>query len=136
MDKTFVRPRLKKKYRLCIFCTINNFSVLSMKLAKLKVSLHCFYPSVTSWWVATSWCHFHNLWGHFTRQICLKSLKLEKFLISRMDSHILRSTLFKKNFIKRFLSEQFGIQFDDKVFTFCKCLNSGPKERGFLCAIT
>ena len=53
-----------------------------------------------------------------------------------MDSHILRSTLFKKNFIKRFLSEQFGIQFDDKVFTFCKCLNSGPKERGFLCAIT
>ena len=65
-----------------------------------------------------------------------KSLKLEKFLISGMDSHILRSTLFKKNFIKRFLSEQFGIQFDDKVFTFCKCLNSGPKERGFLCAIT
>ena len=52
-----------------------------------------------------------------------------------MDSHILRSTLFKKNFIKRFLREQFGIQLDT-VFTFCKRLNSGPKERGFLRAVT
>lgn len=79
---------------------------------------------------------FSQLRGHFTKQICVKSLKVEKFLISGKDSHVLRNNYCtqKKTVLSVFLSEQFGIQFD-RVFTFCKCLNSGPKVRGFLCAI-